>query len=231
MQLEIIEAIMETPTILSLKFKKDSIIYRPGNYMVFYLDVKNSRGNFRDFSLASSPTEEFLMISSRMTHSNFKDKMHSLKKSDVIEVKGPFGHFFFYENREAIMIAGGIGITPFRSMIKYATDKKLKTKITLFYSNRTPEEIAYYKEFEEWLKINPNFKVINNITNLQDSKQTWNGLTGFIDEKMIKTYVNDFNNKWFYICGPPLMVDAMFSLLKSIGVKEEDIRVEHFTGY
>ncbi len=231
MELEILKTKKDTPTIMSIILKKTPFDFRAGSYMVFQLDVQDPKGNFRDFSLASSPTEDFLMISSRMSGSPYKNKLQTLKEGDKINVKGPFGHFFLYPEREAVMIAGGIGITPFRSMIKYATDKKLPTKITLFYSNRIPEEIAYIEDLEYWEEENNNLKVINTITNLQDSKESWNGLTGFINEEMIKNNIKDFNNKWFYICGPPAMVDAMFNLLKQIGVREEDIRVEHFTGY
>lgn len=231
MEFEITQIYYETPTIISVKFKKENINYRAGTYMVYLLDVQDAKGNFRDFSFASSPTEDFILISTRITGTPYKQKLASLKKDDKVSVKGPFGHFFFYPEKEAVMIAGGIGITPFRSMTKYAIDSKLDTKITLFYGSRTPEEIAFRKELYSWQKTNPNFKVVNVISSIKDSKEQWNGLTGFIDEKIIRSNLNHLNNKLFYICGPPPMVDAMFDLLKLIGVKEEDIRVEHFTGY
>ena len=230
MELEVKEIIYETPTIITVVFNKPEINFKPGNYMVFYLDVNDPKGNYRDFSIISSPTEEDLKISCRLTGSVFKRKLCSLKSGDKITVKGPFGNFLLDERRDIIMIAGGIGITPFMSMIKYVVDLKLKTNITLFYSNRTPEEIAFKSKFDDIYQTNRNIKIIYTITNFDESKKPWNGNKGFIDSNMIK-YNTSISNRLFYICGPPGMIEAMLTLLKSMNIKEEDIKIENFTGY
>ena len=129
------------------------------------------------------------------------------------------------------MLSGGIGITPLRSMIKYSSDKKLDIPVTLFYSNRTPEEIAFREDFSTIEKENTNFKIVNTITNKEDSKEEWQGLTGFIDEKMIKENSQNLDTSIFYICGPPKMVDAMVNLLKTMNIDSARIKIEHFTGY
>ncbi|MEK6932763.1 MAG: FAD-dependent oxidoreductase, partial [Nanoarchaeota archaeon] len=130
----------------------------------------------------------------------------------------------------AVMLSGGIGITPLRSMIKYSLDKKLKIKITLFYSNKVPEEILYQKGLETFAK-NRNFTLISTITEPEESKESWKGLIGRIDANLIKKYVKDFDNKIFYICGPPKMVDLMQNILKEMNIPQDQIKIEHFFGY
>jgi hypothetical protein len=155
-------------------------------------------------------------------------KLESLKKGDIVEAKGPYGSFTLDESKPAVMLSGGIGITPLRCMIKYATDKKLATKITLFYANRNPEEIAFKKDLDNWQKENKNVNVVYTVT---EGDEKWTGLTGYVDEKMIKNNVKMTKDTLFYICGPPTMVDAMVNLLKSMKIDDSRIRIEHFTGY
>lgn len=230
MELEVLNVKHETPTIVTVTFKKPNIDYKPGNYFVIVLDVDDPKGNFRDFSSASSPTEDVIIISSRITKSEFKKKLSSLKPGDKVTVKGPFGHFLLMDNKDIVMIAGGIGITPFRSMLKYLADVESTQKVTLFYGSKNPEEIAFFSDLEEFSKKNKNIKIIITVNDPKDLKKDYRGLTGLIDANMIK-YNTSVKNKYFYICGPVAMVDSMTNQLKSIGVSESDIRVEHFTGY
>ena len=230
MKLKIIRVIKEISDIKSLMFTKVNISFKPGQYLTYKIDVKDPKGNLRPFSIASSPTEDFLMLSTKISQTPFKQTLNKLKISNEIEASGPYGEFVLDETKDAIMLSGGIGITPLRSMIKYAIDKKLKIKIILFYSNRVPEEILYRKELEEFAK-NKNFILVNTITRPEESKEKWKGLTGRIDANLIKKYVKDYKNSLFYICGPPAMVDAMVAILKEMNIPQEKMKVEHFIGY
>ena len=237
LELKVLETKWESLDVKSLKFglDKNKFDYKPGQYIVLTLDgVKNDpRGNFRDFSIASSPTEKgFLMISTKISDSFFKQKLKSLDKNDKVKVKGPFGQFVLQNDmtKHAVMLSGGIGITPLRDMIKFATDDNLSVKITLFYSNRVPEEIVYREELDYLQKVNENLTIIHTITRPQESKQKWEGRVGRIDKKMINEYVSDLGNSIFYICGPPAMVDAMLTLLKSMKIKEENIGIAATSG-
>ncbi len=229
MKLSTIQVKKETPTIFSVHFKPETKInFRPGQYLLVELPVTDPKGNDRSFSIASSPTEGSIIIATRQTNSIFKKKFESLKKGELVEAKGPYGSFTLDESKPAIMLSGGIGITPLRCMMKYATDKKLATKITLFYANRNPEEIAFKKDLDEWQKANKNLKIIYTVS---EGNEKWNGLIGYVDEKMIKANSKISKNTLFYICGPPAMVDAMVNLLKSMKIDDTRIRIEHFTGY
>lgn len=236
LELEVMENKKITLDVQAIKLDLggNDFAYKPGQYVNMTLEVENDpKGNTRQFSIASSPTEDFLMFATKISDSPFKQKFSKLEKGDVVKVRGPFGQFILEEdpNKQHVMLSGGIGITPLRAMIKYATDKKLPLKIVLLYSNKTPEEIAFSEEFEKWEKQNENLKIVNTITRPEESKEKWEGKTGRIDDRMIREFVPDFKKAEFYVVGPPGMVDAMVDILEEMKISEEQINVEHFTGY
>ena len=228
LNLQVIETKQETPTIQSIKIEKNNLDFKPGQYMMMELETGYEE-DIRPLSISSSPTEDFLMFSTKTSQSSFKQKLHNLKAGDKIKIKGPMGVFILKEDAKSIIfLGGGIGITPFRDMIKFATDKKLPIKLTLLYSNRNPDEICYRNEWIVMEKQNPNLKVINTIT---DETSNWAGRKGRIDEKMIREFCDDFENTLFYTCGPSAMVDAMINLLNSMNVPNQNVRKEVFAGY
>ncbi len=155
--------------------------------------------------------------------------MDALNVGDGVTIRGPYGKLILQENQEKIcMLSGGIGITPLLSMIRYLTDKELKTSIILLYSNRFEGSIPFKDDFDEMQKRNRNFKVIITITR---PSQAWNGLTGRINVEMIKKTVPDYSERVFYTCGPRPMVDATVAILTEMGLPETQINYEYFTGY
>lgn len=226
-ELPVIETRQETPTIKSLKLEKNNLEYNPGQYAMVELDTGDDEG-VHPLSIASSPTEDFLLFSTKISESSFKKKYSQLKAGDKIKIKGPMGMFVLKEDAENIVfLGGGIGITPFRDMIKYATDKKLPIKLTLLYSNRAPAEICYRDEWPLFEKQNPNLKVVNTITD----DPNWQGRKGRINDQMIKEFCNDLNGTLFYICGPPGMVEGLFQLLKAMNIPQQNVKIEKFAGY
>ena len=232
LELPVIETKQETPDVKSVKlgFDGQKLDYKPGQYMMMELDVDDpEKGNTRPLSIASSPTEDFLLFSTKISQSLFKQKYNSLKISDKVKLKGPMGVFVLKEDaKEIIFLGGGIGITPFRDMIKYAGDKKLPMKLTLLYSNRSTADVCYKDEWSIFEKQNQNLKVVNTIT---DNTSDWTGRTGRINEAMIKEFCSDINNAMFYICGPPGMVNGLSELLKTMNVPQQNVRIERFVGY
>jgi ferredoxin-NADP reductase len=197
--------------------------FKPGQFIML-----KAGGRSEAFSISSSPFDSCIEVSMKMGISSFKKAMEDAKIGDTFEIKGPYGVFSMDENKDAIMLAGGIGVTPFRSMIRYATAKKLPTRITLLYSNKTLADIAFRDELEMLEKENKNFRVINTITRHEGHE--WKGRTGRIDEGMVKS-IRGWENAMFYLCGPPAMVDGMAQLLAGMGIQKERIRMEKFTGY
>lgn len=159
--------------------------------------------------------------------------MNELALGSVIEGEGPNGTFVLDESEKGpfVFLAGGIGITPFRSIMKFATDKKLPIPMHLIYSNSIPEEIAFRKEMDELSKINPNIKVDMTVSKPEESKENWEGITGRIDENLIRKLVPDVSVPIFMVSGPPAMVDAVEQTLGKLGLGAGRVRSEKFTGY
>jgi glycine betaine catabolism B len=227
--------------IVSFKFSRSEdnnnyyLNYNAGQYAVFDLGTKEDpEGPIRSFTLASSPTEEnFILISTRIRDTPFKKKLDSLDVGISVKLTAPLGKFVLHEDhsRAAIFLSGGIGVTPFRSMIKYATDKQLPAKIVLFDANRNQDNILYKKEFDECANSNKNLKIIYTL-DIPDND--WKGERGYINQMMVRKYLNtiEMDNSIFYICGPPGMLNAMKKLLQvDLGVPKERIKIEEFTGY
>jgi ferredoxin-NADP reductase/nitrite reductase/ring-hydroxylating ferredoxin subunit len=221
---------------------KTPLSYTAGQFAFFDIGgvYNDPKGPIRHFTISSSPTENFIMFSTRIRDSPYKKRLSTLEEGARVKVRGPEGQFVLHEDytKTAVFLSGGIGVTPFRSMIKYATDKKLPLKIVMFDSNRNRENILFKEEFDNWANINKNLKIIYTISDEEKQSSStandWKGEYGRIDKAMILKYLdtNMLNNSIFYICGPPSMLKAMQSLLQdSLEIPKERIKVEEFTGY
>jgi ferredoxin-NADP reductase len=212
--------------------------YIAGQYFYFtipQLKYPDPKGNTRHFTLSSSPTEGNLLRNTTRIReeSGYKRSLDELEIGAVIDGEGPNGTFILDEKEDSpqVFLAGGIGITPFRSIIKNAFDKKLRTPIHLIFSNSIPEEIAFREELESLAKSWPNFKLDMTVTKPEETKEPWQGLTGRIDENLLKKVVPDLLSKTFWVCGPPVMVDAMETALGNLGLSSGKVLSEKFTGY
>lgn len=203
------------------------------NYTLIDPPETDAEGNLRSFSIASAPGEEDLMLATRMRDTAFKRVLKAMPLGTELRIDGPFGSFTLHQDgsRAAVFVAGGIGVTPFRSMILDATRKKLSRRLFLFYSNRRPEDAAFLSELQQIEKQNPSFKFIGTMTEIEKSLQRWQGETGLIDEPMLARHLGDLATPIYYSAGPPAMVTAMRTVLLHAGVSEDDIRTEDFTGY
>ena len=198
-----------------------------------YTDEKKDH---REFSIASSPNDKgALMIATRMSGSAFKRSLAEIPLGTPAKVEGPRGNFTLHENPnvKAVFITGGIGITPVRSVVKYATEEKLPHSITLIYSNRTPESAVFLGELMGWEKENPNFRLVATMTEMDKAKKSWNGPTRMVDAAFLKeTFgAGESGKTIFYVVGPPGMVQGITEALKELGISRDDIRFEEFTGY
>jgi ferredoxin-NADP reductase len=218
--------------------------YKAGQYAAMDLETReDAEGPVRSFTIASSPTEkDFILISTRIRDTPFKKKLANLEIGTPIKITAPVGNFVLPEGGNfkcIVFLSGGIGVTPFRSMVKYATDTHLATKIVMFDSNRNEKNILYRTDFDQCVKANNNLKVIYTITD-EDQKESsatgsdWKGETGFINKEMLTKYMtdNELESSLFYICGPPAMLKAMQKLLQNdLHIPDERIKIEEFTGY
>jgi ferredoxin-NADP reductase len=193
----------------------------------------DAEGNSRTFTIASAPAERDLMIATRMRDTAFKRVLNSIVPGTEVELDGPFGQMVLRDDsgRPAVFLAGGIGITPFRSIAVQAAQMAQPHRLYLFYSNRRPEDTAFLDELVLLEKQSRNFKLVATMTDMAHSAKTWNGETDFIDGVMLSRYLPDIATPIYYIAGPPQMVAAMRKTLNQVGVKSQDIRFEDFVGY
>ena len=189
----------------------------------------DGKGLVRTFSIASAPDDPDLVLATRLTDSALKRSLASLPVGSEIEIEGPYGDLTLHDDatRPAVFLAGGIGITPFRSMIRDAAKSGRARDLILFYSNRSAEDAAFLSELEQAAGDNPGFKLVATMTDAAE----WQGERGFITRDMIERHVGDIARPAFYLAGPPAMVTAMEALLKSAGVNAENIHAEEFAGY
>jgi ferredoxin-NADP reductase len=193
----------------------------------------DAEGSTRAFSIASAPHEDFLLVATRMRDTAFKRVLAAMELGATVRIEGPFGDLVLHNNpaRAAVLLAGGIGITPFRSIVLRAAREKLPHHIVLFYSNRRPEDAPFLEELRNIETQNPNYRFVGTITEPEKSRHPWRGETGFITADMLSRHAKDVVSPVYYIAGPPAMVSGLRAMLNGKGVDDDDIRIEEFGGY
>ncbi len=201
--------------------------YEAGQHVTLELP----KGGSHMFTLSSAPYEDRLMITTRMRDSTFKHALEQLEDGAEVGIRGPEGSFTLpSEQGTEVFIAGGIGITPFRSMLLEAGHDKRTDNITLFYSNRRPEDAAFLAELER-LCSKSGYRLVAAMTEMQDSDRQWDGETGHIDAAMLQRHLEDLSEPTFYLAGPPDMVDDMKDKLIEAKIDKSRIEAEEFSGY
>jgi ferredoxin-NADP reductase len=185
------------------------------------------------FSLVNAPHENELVIATRMRDSAYKQALKGLEAGQRVQLDGPFGSLTLGKNtdRPAVLIAGGIGITPFMSMIRDAAYEGVKRRIVLLYSNRRPEDTAFLSELQKLGAKMANLQVIATMTQMENSSQPWQGERGQLDAESLKRLTGALARAIYYVAGPPGMVQALRTGLNGIGIDDDDIRSEDFFGY
>ena len=207
--------------------------FLPGQFVNLYIQREGETLLARPYSIASSPTnKKYLELTIKIIEGGrFTPRVASLKEGDVVKVGGPFGKFFFLDEKkmkDMVLIGGGCGITPFISIIRYVADRKLDMNVTYFYSARTMDSILYKDELEAIAKKNPNIKVIFTCT--RETSPAWKGEKGRINSDMIKKYTDVSNpEKYYLLCGPPEMIKTLVESLKGLGIKEDKILHESWS--
>lgn len=223
MFLKLTNIIKETPQHTSYIFEKPlGFAFYPGQYLDIQLHNSSENNSTRAFTISSSPTEKYLMISTTTGTSEFKKQLALIKPHDTVESSHPAGTFILDETEPAIFLAGGVGITPFRSMIKYAVDNKLKIPITLFYSN-SDENFLFKNELNTFTKLYPNLIIHYINTSIQ----------GRLDQNKLQSLdpLLFARSSIFYLAGPPSIVETFKQNLTRHDIDEVNIRTDSFDGY
>lgn len=222
---------------MAFRFAKPaSFKFTPGQFIDITLQnpsQTDSEGDTRGFSIASAPYEDFIMVATRLRDTAFKRVLRSIPLGTEAKIEGPFGNLRLHndKSRAAVILTGGIGITPFRSILLHAAKEKLPHRIFLFYSNRRPEDASFLGELQKLEKDNPNYKLIACMTEMEKSQRSWPGERGLISSALMGKYLKGLTSPVYYVTGPPAMVQGMHGMLTDMGVDDDNIRIEEFAGY
>jgi ferredoxin-NADP reductase len=215
--------------------KPAGFAFAPGQFANFSLldpAETDAAGMQRSFSIASAPWESEIMIATRMRPSAFKRTLAALPAGTSLEMDGPYGELVQEDDgRRAVFLAGGIGITPFLSMLRDAAHHGKDRAITLVYGNRTPEASAFLAELDALAGRLPGLRLVNCMSEPEKSARGWTGETGFVDDKLLARHIADPPGATWYVVGPPGMTAAMRDVLLNLGVDDGAVRVEDFAGY
>jgi ferredoxin-NADP reductase len=231
---EVTDIVSRAPAVKSFRFRtKEDLDFQAGQF--FFVTIKiGGVERTKHFSFSNSPTEKgYIEFTKRLTASEFSGGLERLQIGDWAKIKMPYGSFTLAEEYARIaFLSGGIGITPIRSICKFATDRGLTTDIVLLYGNDKEEDIIFRRDLDQMASVNKNMRVVYTLTSLGIDRRAWPGRTGYIDDKMLKEEIPDYKERVFYLCGPPKMVEALRDILeKRLGIGSEKIKRENFTGY
>lgn len=193
----------------------------------------DGKGSTREFTIASAPHEAELMVAMRLRDSAFKQVLRDAPIGTAVQISEADGDLILHRDtaRPAVLIAGGIGITPFLSILRRAAHASLQHPIYLFYSNWRPELAAFLPELEELQQSHPQYRLIATMTDAEASARPWSGQTGVIDTELLKGHLPDLTSPIYYVAGPPPMTLAMLDLLQDLGVDDDAIKSSEFYGY
>lgn len=185
------------------------------------------------FSMASAPFEDRLTFATRLRDSAFKRALQRLPVDAAVGIEGPYGSLTMHRDpaRPALFVAGGIGVTPFMSMLRNAARDETPRRIVLLYSNRRPEDTPWLAELQELECRKPEFILMPVMTGMNRSSQTWSGLSGRIDAALVRIICAGLERPVCYAAGPPRLVASVRAILNDAGVDDDDIRAEEFHGY
>lgn len=222
---------------MSFRFEKpDGFVYVAGqfaDYTIVNPPETDAEGDIRGFSLSSAPYEPFLMATTRMRDTAYKHVLRDAPIGSKVLLDAPWGSFTLHHKiaRPAVFLTGGIGITPVRSIVLQSVHDNTGHTITVFDSNKRPENAAFLDELSRVAAQNERITFVPTMSGMDGSEQEWTGETGHIDKAMLSRHLDDLTAPIYYLCGPGAMVKSMRGVLDGAGVDSDDIRTEEFTGY
>lgn len=193
----------------------------------------DGEGNLRAFSISAAPRENVIAITTRLRDTAFKRVLQKLPLGTKVKIEGPFGSFRLHNAaRPAVLLAGGIGITPFRSiLVETIRGGSLPYRVVLFHSNRRPQDAAFADDLRALAVADSNLTFVPTMTAAADALAGWDGERGHMDLAMLERHLAGVANPIYYIAGPAAMVAMLREMLVGSAIDEDDIRTEEFTGY
>lgn len=215
--------------------KPEGFTYEAGQYVALVLQkpliALDARGPVRSFSLSSAPFEKDIYISMREGKSGFKQTIFTMEPGETVMVTKSIGHFTLNHAADGlpiIFLAGGIGITPVRSILKQAEHDGSEREFMLIYSNRFEKDAAFHEEMKN-IQL-AHYTYVSTLSQEQEPCTEPNEERGYICEEMVRKYVKDIAGVWYYLVGAPAFIETMEKMLADMGVAKEKIVTDPFTG-
>ncbi|OQA01156.1 MAG: Phenol hydroxylase P5 protein [Planctomycetes bacterium ADurb.Bin401] len=215
-----------TFTLTYLPQKGKRFVYIPGQFLFLKLIRPGRKSETHPFSISSSPTQGDLLQNTIKQSGNYTNTIDQTLVSDKAIIEGPYGRYSFLKtpSKSLLFIAGGVGITPIMSMIRYLRDTDDKRQAVLLNSNRAYNDIIFKTELEN---LPANFRVVHV---LSDAEKDWNGLKGRITKNIIEENSRDIlSDADVFLCGPPKMMQMMVNHLRELKVPKARVHYERFT--
>ena len=221
----VVEVTQEAADIWSVYFEGTKFSYKPGQFLMIQLMRKGKRSSSHPFTISSSPTRETLAITPKEL-GDFTSTIKETRVGDQAFIDAPYGVFSFldYETDELVFIAGGIGITPFMSMLRYMADMQLKKKVTLFWANKNKNNLCFQ---DELAKLQEEMHAFTTVLVMSGEKD-WPGEQGRINGKLLQKYLPHLERQDFFVCGPPPMSRAVRAELEKLKIPPLKIHFEIF---
>ena len=212
----------------------EDVDFRPGQYFwVTLLDppYEDERGPRRHITVATSPNDRGVLgLATRLRDTAFKRSLAELAVGAEVEVEHPKGDFVLPAETDLpyVFVAGGIGITVFRSMLRYIAEEDLPHRVTLVYSNRDRESTAFLDELTELALAHENIDLVLTMT----ADEGWEGESRYIGPELLRDHLDgDLAGYRYLLAGPPAMVESVTESLREARIPEERIHPERFSGY
>ncbi|MBN1582608.1 MAG: ferredoxin reductase family protein [Anaerolineae bacterium] len=217
--------VQETHDTWSLYFEGMDIQYKPGQFLIVQLIRDGRVSEPHPFTLASSPSQDRLSISVKSV-GDFTSTIGDTTIKDRAYIDAPYGMFSFLEHdaQDLVFVAGGIGITPFISMLRYMHDEKLDRNVTLIWGNKTDRDIAFRNELEQLAAEMKSLQVVY----VMSSQEDWPGERGYVNANLLNKYLAGVKDPQVFVCGPPVMTTKVLQSLSDLGVPKQRLHYERF---
>jgi len=204
--------------------------HNPGQFhFIKFTDCKHLKPEEHPFTISSSPSQKLHLASTIKVSGDFTSQIHQLQEGDKVKIIGPFGKMSHVEKSHSgpiVFIAGGIGITPFASMLQYMADNDEQREVTLFYFNATESDIAFREELSH---ISENTSLKLKVVHILSKQDNWEGEKGRFDTKLLEKHCSGtLSQNDYYVCGPPLMINSVIKDLRKLQVPLTKIHSEMF---
>lgn len=223
---QVAAVIQETHDTWTLEFAGKPVAYKPGQFLIVQLIRDGRVSEPHPFTLSSSPTRKGLAISVKSV-GDFTSTIRHTKTADRAYIDAPYGAFSFLcrDAPDLLFIAGGIGITPFMSMLRYMADSKLERRVVLVWGNKSERDIAFRAELEAIEAGMPSLRVLH----VMSSQPDWPGERGYVDAEKLSRALDGLQDPQVFLCGPPVMMEVVLRTLRGLGIPKKRIHYERFS--